>query len=179
LTVTSILSGQAVQHAVDVHAAFGGAATGGGGYGENGGLIGRFGVGLSLGPEWKLEADAMLFGRVVSTACVDVAPLQSPPTCGNSFPSPIRAVAVDVVRRLPLPGSVSRPLALSAGVGPAFVASSGPSSSATAIGADLGAEWTVIHIGRSALALAADGMLIPNVHARTLWLVPLTIGIRF
>ena len=179
VTLTSIVSGQAVQHVVDVHVALGGAATGGGGYRENGGLFGRFGVGLSLGPEWGLETDAMLFGRAVSTACVDIAPLQSAATCGNSFPSPIRAVAVDVLRRLPLRGSVSRPVALSAGVGAAFVAPSGQSASARAITADLGAEWTVIHIRRSAVTLAAHGVLIPNLHARALWLVPMTIGFQF
>jgi len=178
ITLTSMLSGQTT-HAVDIHAAVGGAATGGGGYGENGGVVARFGVGLLLGPEWELRADATLFGRLVSTSCLDASPLSSGATCGNSFPSPIRTVGVDAVRRLPLWGATPRPLALSAGVGAAFVASSGGSRSATAMAADLGAEWTVVNISRSAISLATHGVLIPNVHARTLWLVPVTIGFRF
>jgi len=178
ITLTSILSGQTA-HVVDIQVGVGGAATGGGGYGENGGVVGRLGIAVSVGREWKLRTDAMLFGRLVSTSCVDVVGSASPATCGNSFPGTIRAVDLDVLHPLPLLGTASRPLTVSAGVGAAFVASSGPSSSTTAMAANLGAEWTVVHVGRSAISLAARGLLIPNVHARTLWLIPVTVGIQF
>jgi hypothetical protein len=178
ITLTSILSGQ-TPHAVDIQVGVGGAATGGGGYRENGGVFGRFGVAVSVGPEWKLRADATLFDRLVSTSCVDVAGPGSLATCGSSFPGTIRAVDLDVLHRLPLWGTVSRPLTVSAGVGAAFVAASGASSSAAAIAAEAGAEWTVMHLGRSAISLAAQGVLIPNVHARKLWLVPMTVELQF
>jgi hypothetical protein len=172
--MTSALSGQIVERAVQVHAAFGGAATGGGSLGNNGGVFGELGVGVSLTPGWGLEIDGLLFARLVNTDCV-----ASPPSCDSSFPSSIRTVAVDVVHRVTLTGSASRPLAFSAGLGPAFVAATNRTSSATAIAVDLGAELTLVHSQRAALTLATKGMLIPNVHSQTLWLIPLTIGARF
>ncbi len=166
--------GQRPSDGVELHGAAGGAASGGPNTRDNGGLFGKVGMGIRLSSQWQLDVDGNFFARTASSGCV------SPSTeCTTSFPSTIVALLIDGIHSSSSNMSNARTLRLGAGVGPAMIGSTPTASSLTAFAADIGGDFDLVRRGRGALTAGIHGMVAFNVHGRTLWLVPLTIGARF
>jgi hypothetical protein len=172
-TNAGTLSGQQPR-AFHVHASVGGAATGGGGYQDNGGAFGRLGVDFGVRPGWFIEPNASFFVRLANGGCVGIGN-----ACDNWFPGTVAVITFDAARLVSAAPFDDHPIVVSAGVGPAFVGSSTHVPSGTTFAGEGGAQVVLLGGRHAALTFDVHAILIANAHQRTLWLLPLTLGVAF
>ena len=155
-----------------VHLDVGGGPSGGGGYTNSGGLLGRVGGSLPLGPNVDFAVDASIFGSLVSTACLASTPVSCPP----GFPvvrSAVGSLVFPVTNR-----DDYHQITASVGGG-LFRFSSNQIRGFTRFGAELGAEMILARQSHAIYTLGARADLITETPRGQTWLLPITAGVRF
>lgn len=152
----------------------GGAEVGGRAKEDHGGLFARVGADAWLAGDTGIDFQTAWYGAPNSAGCIDISP-----GCNEWVVNGIASFTLGVVRRVPIAGSAVRPLRLDTGVGVAAIAPNIPGPSPRAVSLRVGAQLDFISMGATSFVFDVHAMALPNVHHTSLWVVPLSVGLRF
>ena len=152
----------------------GAAEVGGRAKADEGGLFARLGAEAWLAGDTGIDFQTGWYLAPNSAGCLDIDP-----RCSEWVVNGVVSFTLGVVRRFPIAGSVVRPLRLDTGVGVAAVTPNVPGPSPRTVSLRAGAQLDFLSVGGTSFVLDVHAMALPNVHDTSLWVVPLSLGLRF
>jgi hypothetical protein len=166
--LVAVPSFASAQRRIAVQAEIGGAPTGAvDPYATTGGAFGRIGVLVPFGPEAEIEFAGEGFLNPRTTSCTQ---------CLADFPNVLGGIA-SLVIALGSPYDEHK-ITMSVGGGP-YRFSTDRNPTFTSFGGELGLQMIAKRSVRASVILDARAIIVPNTDAGRVWMIPVTIGLRF